>query len=94
MANYFQTGRKHVTNIASRIISSGVLSNEGFQLLSDIDNTGKIFVGNETVTSGNSVNTDGFPLSAGDSILVRVSHSDLLYAIANPSGQSLFWMVV
>jgi len=56
---------------------------------SEASNTGLIFVGNKLVSSSN-----GFELSAGESISVDIKNTNLIYidAAVNTDGVSVFWV--
>ncbi len=57
-------------------------------------NTGIIYVGNSDVTAGSAAATDGFPLSAGDSVEVETDNPNLIFVIASVDAEDVFWLAV
>ena len=56
-------------------------------------NAGRIYVGTSSnVTQNTNPSTDGFELSAGESIYLPVNNINLVYIVASQSGQKAFWM--
>lgn len=55
-------------------------------------NSGIIYVGyNAGVTAGDTADTDGFELSAGESQPFPVTHLDKLWVIADGAAQKFYW---
>ena len=56
-------------------------------------NGGIVYVGSSSaVTAGDTDATDGFELSAGDSVLVEVNNPSIVFAIADGADQKIFWI--
>ena len=83
----FATGRKSSIGTTAVQITSSTHVSRGVQIIADSTNSVKVYVGISTVTANSADGTDGFPLAAGESVVVPVSDPSLIYAIA-PSGSS------
>lgn len=56
-------------------------------------NTGKVYVGLSTVTAGIAApTTDGFELSAGDSVTLEIDDPSKIYVISTSTGQAVTWI--
>ena len=88
----FLTGRKSgITTTAVQITNSTVKASKGVQVLANSANTVKVYVGPSGVTSDSSDSTDGYPLSAGESVLLPVrSPSEIFVKTASGSNQKIF----
>lgn len=61
----------------------------GVQIVADAGNSGVVYVGvRATLTAGSANATDGFPLSAGDTVFLPVSKESEVQLIGSASGQS------
>jgi len=85
---------RDVDTTAEQITSTSFATKFGVVLKADAANTGIIYVGNSDVTAGNTDATDGFPLSAGETITLEVTNSNIPYAIASANNQVIYWMAV
>ena len=77
---------------AEQITSTSFACKFGVTLKADITNTGIIYVGNSDVTASGTAATDGFPLSAGETLTLEVNNPNLLYAIASTTNQKIYWV--
>lgn len=77
---------------AEQITTTSFACKFGVTLKADITNTGIIYVGNSDVTAGTTAATDGFPLSAGETLTLEVNNPNLLYAIASANNQKIYWV--
>lgn len=68
-------------------------STTGITVKASVVNSGRIYVGTKsTITANTNPATDGFELSAGESVLMPVDNVNSVYIIASTSGQKAFWM--
>ena len=79
---------------AEQITSTSFACKFGVTLKADITNTGIIYIGNSDVTAGTTAGTDGFPLSAGETITLEVNNANIPYAIASANNQKIYWVGV
>lgn len=83
-----------IDTTAEQITSTSFSCKFGLTLKADITNTGIIYIGNSDVTAGTTAATDGFPLSAGETLTLEVNNSNIPYAIASANNQKLYWIGV
>lgn len=81
-----------IDTTAEQITSTSFACKFGVTVKADITNTGIIYVGNSDVTAGSTAATDGFPLSAGETLTLEVNNPNLLYAIASANNQKIYWV--
>jgi len=81
---------------AAQLTAASIPAKRGVQLLADIDNTAIVCIGNSAgVTFKGTVDaTDGFPLSAGDPLLVPVDNVNKVHVISNDINQRIEWAAV
>lgn len=95
VASSFDHGsNRDIDTSAEQITSSSVTAKFGVLLKASDSNTGIIYVGNSDVTAGTTDATDGFPLAAGDSVLLKVNNANIPYAIGSANNQVIYWMTV
>ena len=83
----FATGRKSSIGTSAVQLTSSSHVSRGVQVIADSTNSVIVYVGLSTVTADAADGTDGFPLSAGESIVIPVIDPSLIYVRA-PSGSS------
>lgn len=83
-----------IDTTAEQITTTSFACKFGVTLKADITNTGIIYIGNSDVTASGTAATDGFPLSAGETLTLEVSNSNIPYAIASAVNQKIFWVAV
>ncbi len=83
-----------IDTTAEQITSTSFACKFGVTVKADITNTGIIYIGNSDVTASGTAATDGFPLSAGETLTLEVNNPNLLYAIASTTNQKIFWSAV
>lgn len=81
-----------IDTTAEQITSTSFTCKFGVTVKADITNTGIIYVGNSDVTAGSTAATDGFPLSAGETLTLEVNNPNLLYAISSANNQKIYWV--
>lgn len=57
-------------------------------------NAGTVYVGLTGVTADDTEATDGFPLTAGESVMVEVTDPSLVFCIASDAGHQVFFLGV
>lgn len=94
MSTQWNTGSRsniHLTYIP--LADQDLKLNTGVQVLADINNTGKVYIGAGTgVTAAGADGTTGFPLTSGDSVLLPIRSIRDVYCIGSASGQKVWWM--
>jgi hypothetical protein len=92
----FLTGSKtSIGTTAVPITSVTTNARRGVQIIASTANTVTVYVGPEGVTAGTSAaTTDGFPLAAGDSIVVPVIDATNIHAITASSTATVSFMLV
>ncbi len=81
-----------IDTTAEQITTTSFAAKFGVTIKADITNTGIVYIGNSDVTAGTTAATDGFPLSAGESLTLEVSNSNIPYAIASANNQKVYWV--
>lgn len=85
---------RDIDTTAEQITSTSFACKFGVTVKADITNTGIVYIGNSDVTAGTTAGTDGFPLSAGESLTLEVNNPNLLYAIGSANNQIVYWTAV
>lgn len=88
------TGRKSVTTSAAKLQSTASKTCElGVRIKADPNNTAAVFVGfAATVTADSADATDGYPLYAGQEIVVPANYATSIYLIAASGTLKVWWM--
>ena len=91
----FETGRKSSIGTSAVQLTTSTHVSRGIQVIADSTNSVIVYVGLSTVTANAADATDGFPLAAGESIVIPVIDPSLVYVRA-PSGSSsaVFFLTV
>ena len=92
----FLTGSKtSIGTSAVPITAIETNARRGVQIVANSANTVTVYIGPSTVTSGTSAaTTDGYPLSAGESIVVPVIEPSKIYAVTASSTAIISFMLV
>ena len=92
----FSTGSKTgIGSTAVAITSRNLNASRGVQIMASTSNSVAVYIGPQGVTAGtSSSDTDGFPLAAGESVVVPVIEPNKIYAITASSTASLSYMLV
>lgn len=64
----------------------------GVLIKADYANAGIVYVGSSTVTAAAAAGTDGFPIKAGESVMVEAQSASIVYAIASTTGQKVWFI--
>tara|TARA_R110000744_G_scaffold73552_5_gene147292 strand:- start:16764 stop:17060 length:297 start_codon:yes stop_codon:yes gene_type:complete len=80
---------------AVSITSVAINAKRGVQIVANSANTVSVYIGPSTVTAGTSAaTTDGYPLAAGESIVVPVIEPSKIYAVTASSTAVVSFMLV
>ena len=92
----FSTGSKTgIGSTAVAITTREMNASRGVQIMASTSNSVAVYIGPQGVTAGtSSADTDGFPLAAGESVVVPVIEPNKIYAITASSTASLSFMLV
>ena len=92
---FFHGRKSSVGTSAVQLTSTSTDASRGVLVKAADDNSGTVYVGNSSsVTADSADATDGFPLAAGEAVLVKVNNASRVYLIGSASGQKVFWLVV
>jgi len=93
--SFFHGRKSNIGTTAVRLTTTSNRSKRGVLVKAAADNTGTVYVGtSSSVTADSADSTDGFELSAGDSVVVEIDDPSNVYMIASASGQKVFWVGV
>lgn len=90
----FDHGRSLVGIHSSQINATSFACERGVLLKAAVGNGGTVYVGNSDVTAGDNVTTDGYELTAGESVFIEINNVNKIYAIASAEKQSLYYVAV
>ena len=92
----FLTGSKADIGIsASPITTQNLNASRGVQIMSSTNNSVTVYVGPQGVTAGTSSPlTDGYPLSAGEAVVVPLIEPNKIYVVTASSTASISYMLV
>tara|TARA_R110000824_G_scaffold20524_3_gene77263 strand:- start:1138 stop:1434 length:297 start_codon:yes stop_codon:yes gene_type:complete len=92
----FLTGSKTgIGTVASPITSQNLNASRGVQILASTSNSVSVYIGPKGVTAGtSSPSTDGYPLAAGEAVVVPVIEPNKIYAITTTSTATISFMLV
>lgn len=84
-----------IDTAAEQMTASSITAVKGVVIKAAADNSGILYVGKDnTVTAGTTAATDGYPLSAGDSITLPINNANLVWLIASANNQKVFFLAV
>ena len=92
----FSTGSKTgIGTNAVPITSQALNASRGVQIMASTSNSVSVYIGPKGVTAGNSsADTDGYPLAAGEAIVVPVIEPNKIHVITATSTASISFMLV
>jgi len=80
---------------AMQLTTTSTSVKKGVVIKAASSNTGIVYIGNSSVvTAGTNDATDGFELSAGESVTIEIDNVNKLYAIGSAINQKVYWIVV
>lgn len=85
---------RDIDTTAEQITTTSYPAKQGVLVKADAANGGIVYVGNSDVTAGTTAATDGMPLSAGESVLVKVDNANKIYVIGSAVDQVAYFMTV
>lgn len=89
------TGRKTVGTTAAQLTTQSQYTRTGVLIKSSSDNSGLVYFGfSDDITADVADATDGFPLAAGESVLIPASRGTQVYVIASEASQKIWWAVL
>lgn len=91
----FTHGSKTVGTSVIVLSATSIKTKSGVLIKAAAGNAGKVYPGSiPTVTADSDDATDGFELSAGDSVEVEVDNVSNIHLIASEANQKVFWIGV
>ena len=93
----FTTGRKSGINATAARLTAAALTGDflrrGVTIKAASGNTNKVYVGLAGVTPDSADATDGFPLSANDTVTIEVDDPYKVFVVGDVAGpQKVFWV--
>lgn len=93
LSSTVDNGAKSVDTSAVQLSTSTYKAKNGVVVKAAPSNTGIVYVGDsDAVTANSSDTTDGFPLSASESITIPVDKPSRIYIIGSDSSQKVFFL--
>ena len=90
-----RTGRKTITNTATQLTAVDAEGQRGVQIVAGSANADTVYVGESSaVTADGGDTTDGYPLAAGETLVLPTLRADELYLIADSSGSNKVWWIL
>jgi len=90
----FDHGSKLTEAAACQLTTSSVKCERGVTVKASASNSGIVYVGNSDVTKGTTNSTDGYELSAGNSIFIEVNNVNKVYIIGTDVNHRVSWIAV
>lgn len=92
----FNHGRKSgIGTSVVTLVDTSIKTERGVLIKAAAGNSGKVYIGiNTSITADLNDATDGFELSAGDSLEVEINDVRSVHIIASTAGQKVFWIGV
>lgn len=92
----FSTGSKAgIGTSAVPITSQNTNARRGVQIMASASNSVSVYIGPKGVTAGtSSAGTDGYPLAAGEAVVVPIIEPNKIYAITASATASISFMLV
>ena len=94
LATFDHGSNRDVDTAAEQITTTSIVASKGVEVKAASSNTDIIYVGNSDVTAGTTDATDGFELTAGESIFVPVDNANKVYVIASAVNQIVYFLVI
>ena len=91
-----RTGRKSsISTSALQLTTVDAEGQRGVQITADSGNSGAVYVGETSaITADGADGTDGYPIAAGETVVIPTLRADELYVIAGSSGHKVWWMLI
>ena len=95
LPNFFTGSKTGIETSAVALTSTELHCKRGIQILADSSNSNAVYVGNDSsVTAGTAESTDGYPLAAGESIVLPVTDPNSIFVIGPAGTGKLFFVSV
>tara|TARA_R110002012_G_scaffold110259_1_gene254664 strand:- start:41 stop:334 length:294 start_codon:yes stop_codon:yes gene_type:complete len=93
--NFFTGSKTGIETTAVAITDTDLHCKRGIQIVADSSNSNSLYIGNDSsVTAGTAEATDGYPLAAGESIVLPVTDPNTVFAIGPAGTGKLFFVSV
>lgn len=93
VACHINTGGQSVGTSLVALSSNDRKLDGGVQIVADAGNSGVVYVGvRKNLTAGSSNSLDGFPLSAGESVLLPVQKESEIQLISDSASQGVHFL--
>ena len=94
-ATAFITGNKSaISTSAVQLLTGSTALVNGIIVKADESNSGTVWVGISTVTAGTTDATDGYKLTAGESVGFQIDNANKVYVIGSAASQRVSWLGV
>jgi hypothetical protein len=93
-ASFDHGSNRDVDATAEQITTTSVVPKFGILVRAAPGNSGVVYVGNSDVTAGTTDATDGMPLQAGESVLIKIDNVNKIYVIGSAVNQIVYWLAV
>lgn len=91
--SFFHGRKSGISTTAVQLTTTSNRCKRGIVVKAAVGNSGKVYVGSSLdVTADSADATDGFELSAGDSIMTETDDPSKLFLIASAPDQKVFWI--
>ena len=93
--NFFTGSKTGITTTAVTLASTELHAQRGVQICAATGNANPIYIGQSaSVTADSAESTDGYPLSAGESIVIPVIDPNTIYLISAAGTGKVFYVSV
>lgn len=88
--------KSDIGTTAAQLISTTVRAKQGVQVQAHSDNSDTIYIGfgNTVTVTGTDDDTDGYPLAAGNSLLIPITNPNEIFVISGASSQRLNFLII
>ena len=93
--NFFTGSKPGITTTAVSLASTELHAQRGVQIVAGTGNAHPIYIGqSSTVTADSSETTDGYPISAGESIVIPVIDPNSIFLVSAAGTGKVFYVSV
>tara|TARA_R100000742_G_C4226020_1_gene48632 strand:+ start:179 stop:472 length:294 start_codon:yes stop_codon:yes gene_type:complete len=93
--NFFTGSKTGITTSAVALSSTDLHAHRGVQIVAATGNANPIYIGQSaSVTADSAEATDGYPLSAGESIVIPVIDPNTVYVVSAAGTGKAFYVSV
>ena len=95
LPNFFTGSKTGITTSSAALSTTELHSRRGIQIVADSGNANRVFIGqSSSVTAGTAEATDGYPLAAGESIVLPVTDPNSIFVIGPAGTGKVFFVSV